>query len=209
MAGETEEVGARGVLVEEGQSRNLRAGVWSDCGFGREIGRTVVDSGNVVVGFEYTAADLENIGADSLTTVVDSGCTAAVCWKGHVGRLEEVDDLAAAELVGGGEVVAWTDSLEKEERMVVNWNWSRGAIGGEGKGSIACVVVELREAGQPGRFASVVVPLVEESVVHVYLFGFCVSVYARVSSEAESRGFYSRRKCIRIVTTVVGHGRRV
>ncbi len=209
MAGETEEVGARGVPVEEGQSRNLRAGVWSDCGFGREIGRTVVDSGNVAVGFEHTVADSENIGADLLMTVVDSEYTAADCWKDHVGRLEEVDDLAAAELVGGGEVVAWTDSLEKEERMVVNWNWSRAAIGVEGKGSIACVVAELREAELPGRFASVLVALVEESVGHVYLFGFCVSVYARVSSEADVGGCYLRRKCIRVVTAIVGHGRRV
>ncbi len=209
MAGETEEVGARGVLVEAGQSRNLRAGVWSDCGFGREIGRMVVDSGNVAVGFEHTAAGLVDIGADLLTRVVDSGCTAADWWKDHVGRLEEAGDLAAAELVGGGEVVAWTDSLEKEERMVVNWSWSRAGIGVEGKGSIACVVAELREAGLPGRFASVVVPLVEESVGHVYLFGFCVSVYARVSSEADVGGCYLRRKCIRVVTAIVGHGRRV
>lgn len=56
MVGETEEGGARGVPVVEGQSRNSRAVVSCDCGVGHEIGCMAADSGNTAVGAGHTAA---------------------------------------------------------------------------------------------------------------------------------------------------------
>lgn len=57
-------------------------------------------------------------------------------------RFEEAGELAAAELVEEGEVVAWIDSLEKEEHMIVGWSLSRVVAGVKEKGWTVYVVAE-------------------------------------------------------------------
>jgi len=161
VAGEIEEVGAHGVPAVEGRSRNLRVVVSCDY-TGFDFGCMVAGFGHIAGGLEHSAAGLENAGAYLGRAAVDSDCTASGCCRNYVGRFEESGELAAAELAGEGEVVAWTDSLEKEEHMTVGWSSSRAVAGVEEKGWIACVVAEWREAGLPVRFASVLGPLVEE-----------------------------------------------
>ncbi len=73
---------------------------------------------------------------------VGSECTAAGCCKSYVRRFEEAGELAAAELVEEGEVVAWIDSLEKEEHVIVGRRLSRVVAGVKGKGWSVYVVAE-------------------------------------------------------------------
>lgn len=148
-AGAIEEEVAHDALVVEGRNHSLRV-VSCDSAIGLDVGRMVADSGNTVVGFEYTVAGLEDTGTDLVRAAVDSECTGAGfgrtvagCCRNCGVRFEGADELAAAELAGDGEVVVWTGSLEWEGGVVGGLSPSRDVAGVSGKGWIVHEFSEL------------------------------------------------------------------